>query len=255
MRIFISDKAKKDIFISLFQLLKAGSSFITIFFNKDFLHIQGMDKSHVCLFEIKITSTWFSEYEISENDVKNVCINSQTFHSILYMTQENDSINIHYENSPETIDIDLTNSKNEFNKYFRIPLSDLESDLLEIPDVDYSAEFSISSKKMNEIVAQLSIFGDIMNLRCNEEVVEIVSSGVDGEMKVNIPIDDLSEFSISEGESLDISYSLTYIQKMCVTTRLASEIEFSISPDMPLRIKYNIGDQSYVTFFIAPKIE
>jgi hypothetical protein len=42
---------------------------------------------------------------------------------------------------------------------------------------------------------------------------------------------------------------------MCITTKLSAEIEWSISADIPLKIKYDLGDNSSVMFFIAPKIE
>lgn len=258
MHLSISDKTKKDIFISLFQLLKSCSSIVTICFNDEHMYIQGMDKAHVCLFDIKIVSSWFEKYEKGVEDSEKICINTQFLHNILSMTQEQHSICIHYEGDPETIEVDLTNDKNvkgEFNKYFKLPLTEFDSELMEIPTVEYDAEFLINSKKMNEIISQLSIFGDIMKMKCSEEKIEISSTGVGGEMMVNIPIDDLSEFSISEGDIIDISYSLNYIHKMCITTKLAPEIEFSISGQLPLRIKYDLGNNSYVMFFIAPKIE
>jgi hypothetical protein len=55
MKIQISDKKKKDIFVSLFQVLKNCSTLISITFEPDVAHIQGMDKSHVCLFDVKLT--------------------------------------------------------------------------------------------------------------------------------------------------------------------------------------------------------
>jgi hypothetical protein len=73
-------------------------------------------------------------------------------------------------------------------------------------------------------------------------------------MLVDIPIDDLTEFSILEGEEVDLNYSLTYINKMCLTNKLSNEIQFSISPDKPMRISYDLGDESSVVFFIAPKV-
>lgn len=258
MILSISDKVKKDIFISLFQLLKSCSSVITICFNNDNMYIQGMDKAHVCLFDVKIFSDWFEQYTVNEVDNKNICITTQFLHNILSMTQEQHTICIHYDEDPEALEIDLLTDKNvkgEFNKFFKLPLADIDNEPLGIPSVDYDAEFSINSKKMNEIVSQLSIFGEIMNLKCSEEKIEIISKGVGGEMMVNIPIDDLSEFSISEGDIIDISYSLTYIHKMCITTKLSSDIEFSISGQLPLRIKYDLGNNSSVMFFIAPKIE
>ena len=94
-----------------------------------------------------------------------------------------------------------------------------------------------------------------MNIQCSEEKISICSKGVCGEMLVNIPIDDLSEYSISEGENINVSYSLNYLAKMCMTTKLSSEIEFGVSAQFPMRIKYDLGEGSQVMFFIAPKIE
>ena len=222
-----------------------------------------MDKAHVCLFDIRIQSNWFQTYDIkNENEesvLNTVCVDSHIFYNILSMTQDQHSILVWYneDDNNENIHVDLenTNSNGDFNKYFTIPLADLSLELLAIPDVEYDAEFSIHSKKMCEITSQLLIFGDIMNIHCSEEKINICSKGVSGEMMVNIPIDDLSEYSISEGETMNLSYSLNYLSKMCMTTKLSNEIGFSISAEYPMKIRYDLGDESHVMFFIAPRIE
>ena len=66
MKLTITDKKKKETFISLFNVLKNCSSVINITFEMDLIHIQGMDKSHICLFDVKLNKTWFSSYEILE---------------------------------------------------------------------------------------------------------------------------------------------------------------------------------------------
>jgi proliferating cell nuclear antigen PCNA len=260
MNLSICDKSKVDIFVSLFQLLKSSSNIITIFFHEHHIHIQGMDKSQVCLFNININALWFNKYAYNgTNDSDNkICINTHMFHTILSMTPDKYMVNIHFENNSDFIEIELISDKpgkGDFDKFFKLPLADIEVSLFDIPQIDYDAEFSINSKKIYEIVSQLSMFGDIMNIECSEEKIEIISKGIEGEMSVNIPIDDLSEFSISEGDQIDVSYSLNYINKMCISTKLALEISFSIRDKMPLRINYDLGNDSSVTFFIAPKIE
>ena len=42
---------------------------------------------------------------------------------------------------------------------------------------------------------------------------------------------------------------------MCMSTKLGTEICISISHDYPMNIKYNLGDDSFVSFYIAPKIK
>lgn len=260
MNLCICDKSKVDIFVSLFQLLKSSSNIITIFFHENHIHIQGMDKSQVCLFNININALWFNKYEYNgTNDSDNkICINTNMFHTILSMTPDKYMVNIQFENNSDFLEIELISnetSKGDFDKFFKLPLADIEVSLFDIPQIEYDAEFSINSKKIYEIVSQLSMFGDIMNIECSEEKIKIISKGIEGEMSVNIPIDDLSEFSISEGDQIDISYSLNYINKMCISTKLSLEISFSISDKMPLRISYDLGNDSSVKFFIAPKIE
>ena len=80
------------------------------------------------------------------------------------------------------------------------------------------------------------------------------ASGDAGKLKVNIPIADLNEYAIDEGEELDISYSLNHISKMCLSTKLGANVEIFISTEYPMSFKYSLGDDSFVSFYIAPKI-
>ena len=99
----------------------------------------------------------------------------------------------------------------------------------------------------------MSSFGDDINIKCTDEGIDLISNGVMGEMLVNIPIDDLSEYSINEGDDIDLNYSLVYIHKMCITNKLSNEIQFCISKEFPMKLKYDLGDSSSIEFYIAPK--
>ena len=87
MKLSLQNKIKKDIFIALFHLLKNGSSALKLIFNETHLYIQGMDKSHVCLFDIKISSSWFTSYEVLESDFKEISIDTNFFYTILSINQ------------------------------------------------------------------------------------------------------------------------------------------------------------------------
>jgi proliferating cell nuclear antigen PCNA len=249
-----SDKGKKDLFIALFQTLKNCSTLINTNFLKDKLHIQGMDKSHICLFDINITKEWFDNYELDNETY--MCFDTNTFHLIISTKNEGLSIIIH-STTDDHLNIDLASSENlkgEFNKYFKIPLCDYDYDEMMIPESEYDAEFSISSKKICEIISQMVLFGSDISVKCSEEKIDLVANGIAGEMLVNIPIEDLTEYSIIEDEIIELTYSLNYIHKMCITNKLSNEIEFSISSNCPMKIKYDLGDDSTLLFFIAPKI-
>jgi proliferating cell nuclear antigen PCNA len=174
------------------------------------------------------------------------------------MGSENHVLVIEYENEPEQIQIQWIhdqNKKGEFDKIFDMTLLDIESDYFEIPEVDYYAEFSINSKKINEIMTQLSNFGDVMNIKCNDEKVTLNSNGLNGTMSVHISVDDLTEYSIVEesSEELNLFFGLNYVQKMCIHTKLSNEIGFCLGNNLPMKINYDLGKNSHCVFYLAPK--
>jgi proliferating cell nuclear antigen len=254
MKVTISNKNKKDLFVALFQIIKGCTSIVRVIFQNDKMYIQGMDKSHICLFEVNIKKVWFDDYNVDE--LCTVCFDANIFHLIISSKQESHNIIINSDNE-DNINIDLVSqehTKGEFNKYFKIPLVDYDYDEMNIPVVEYDAEFSISSKKICEIMSQMLSFGNDLNIKCSEEKIDLVADGIVGEMLVNIPIDDLNEYSIVEGDVIDLKYSLNYIAKMCLTNKLSNELIFSISADYPMKINYDLGDESSIVFYIAPKI-
>jgi proliferating cell nuclear antigen PCNA len=256
MDICISDKKRKECFISLFQVLSRCSSIISATFNPEFIHIQGMDKSHVCLFQVKIVKKWFSIYEVKEKMV--LSFDTNNFYSIISIKSDNHDLVIKTTNSnPDTMAIlfqPIGSVKGEFKKSFKMPLTDYDYEELHIPTVDYDAEFTLSSKQISDMFNQLGNFGNDIVFKCTEEEIQLTTTGVTGEMKVDIPIEDLSIYSIVEGGELDLTYSLAYMNKMCITNKLSIEIDFAISNDYPMKIHYDLEEDSSIDFYIATKM-
>jgi proliferating cell nuclear antigen len=253
MKFTIENKKKKEIFISIFQLLKSSSSQINASFNANNLHIQGMDKSHVCLFDLNLNKQWFTSYEV--NTKQNICFDSSIFHSIISTKGDEQSLIIKKETDDNLL-IELMNNvkKTDYNKFFTMPLLEYEYDEMNIPSTDYDAELSLPSKKVTDMLSQLSNFGDDININCSEDCVDFKTNGTSGEMRVNIPVDDMSSYAVVEDEEVNLTYSLIYISKMCVTNKLSDDIDFSLSNECPMKINYNLGDDSSLMFYIAPKL-
>lgn len=257
MYLSIDNKSKLELFVAILQLLKNWSSYLNMNFEKDRLYIQSMDKSHVCLADIEIKQQWFTTYDCSLNNT--VSVDSNHFAILMNFALKHNKIILKYDDeiSPDKLYIDFVNEKDKngaFDHFFELNLIDVEESGLSIPKVDYDVEFSIESKKLIEVFSELNIFGEHLNIKCNEHIMEFNSIGDSTKLKVNIPIDDLNEYSISEGEELNMSFSLSHICKMCCSTKLGNIIDVSLSGEYPMSLKYNLGDDSTVVFYIAPKI-
>jgi proliferating cell nuclear antigen PCNA len=256
MKFTITDKEKKDKFVSMFNVLKNCSSLINMTFDTQLLHIQGMDKAHICLFDVKIHKKWFTSYDVIET-IK-VCFDSSFFYSIISTKSDNQDLIIFLcDNNLDILNIIFDSKelkKGEFKKTFKMNLTEYEYEEMNIPIVDYDAEFTLSSKLISNMFNQLNNFGDDIVIYCSEESVSLTTNGITGEMKTDITIDDLNNFCIIEDEKISLTYSLSYINKMCITNKLSNDIDFSLSNQYPMKISYNLGDDSSMLFFIAPKL-
>jgi proliferating cell nuclear antigen len=274
MRLSIENKSKMEMFVALFQLLKNWGSYLNLHFEKTRLYIQSMDKSHVCLSSITISSQWFSSYQIE--DATNISLDSTNFAIMMSYALKHNKMEINFEDDvdPDKLFINLSSNsdtmlvepnvkskgkkvkevQNKFDHFFELGLIDVEQDTLGIPEVEYDVDFTMKSENFVELIGELMVFGSNLNIICSEEVLEFNASGDTGKLKVNIPIDDLNEYAIAEGEIVDISYSLNHIGKMCLSTKLGQNVSLSISSEYPMAIKYDLGDDSSVAFYIAPKI-
>ena len=276
MRLSIENKSKMEMFVALFQLLKNWGSYLNLHFEKTRLYIQSMDKSHICLSSITISSQWFSSYQIE--DATNISLDSTNFAIMMSYALKHNKMEINFDDDsdPDKLFINLSSNsdtllvepianvkskgkkikevQNKFDHFFELGLIDVEQDTLGIPEVEYDVDFTMKSENFVELIGELMVFGSNLNIICSEEVLEFNASGDAGKLKVNIPIDDLNEYAIAEGEILDISYSLNHIGKMCLSTKLGQNVSLSISSEYPMAIKYDLGDDSSVAFYIAPKI-
>jgi len=260
----ISDKRKKDVFICIFQLLRNSTSQINLIINKTTFHVQGMNKSHVCLFDLKLSFEWFDYYEVNEK--YELCFDTGTFYSII-STKADDQCLVFYldDDNLESLIIELKNidnngqnnskkTKSTYNKYFKLPLLDYEYEQLIIPNTEYDAEFTVSSRNITDMLCQLNNFGDDINIKCTDDKVIFKTVHDALEMRVDIIVEDLDSYTVVEGEDVNLSYSLIYISKMCITNKLSNNIDFSLSNGYPMKINYNLGNESLLTFYMAPKL-
>ena len=261
MNIIINNIQKAECFAAIFQHIKLMTDNINMMFEGDRLYVQSMDSARVSIFEIIIPATWFDIYTV-ENQI-NLGMNSSILYKILnardkqqsmqieYDPDNDDKLSIHY-TSPGTSEL---NKDNCFDKHFELPLVDIETELLAIVELDYQAEISFPSTYFASIINQLKMFGDTMEIECSEEKIVLYATSIEsGKMCVEIKIDDLTAFSILEGEDMKLSFSLMYLHNICMYNKLAKDIELKISTNYPMRIDYDLGEGAKIVYFLAPKM-
>jgi proliferating cell nuclear antigen len=256
MDIKITNPVKAELFTSIFQNIKIFTDHISIICKNTGIYVQTMDTSRVSIIELLLPSTWFDKYSYTV-DV-NIGISSNILYKILNAREKSQNIHIEYNNSSmDKLSIHfVSEEKKHFDKHFEVPLIDLEVEHMEIPEIEYVAEFTIPSGVFSGLINQLKMFGESMDINCSEEKIVLFSNSIDsGKMSVEMKIDDLTSFSINEGEELNLSFSLIYLHNICSFNKLSKEIEIKLCNNYPLSIVYDLSDGGFMKFFLAPKID
>jgi proliferating cell nuclear antigen len=258
MNIAINDLAKADTFASIFQHIKLMTETINILFENERMYVQSIDSSRISIIEIELPNTWFSEYTKTTPSTITLGIRVSVLYKILNSREKMQNININYEENSDVLDIHFfSESKMEFDKRFEIPLIDIDYELMEIPEIDYSAEFTLDSGNFANLINQLKIFGDTMDITCSEEHIILYSNSQDnGKMSAEIKIDDLDMFSINEGDVLNLSFSLNHLHNICLYNKISKHIEIKLCNEYPMKVLYILSgcENSKMTFYLAPKI-
>ena len=257
MNLTLTDSKKIVKLATLFANLKTLSSNVVLHFKTEGLYIQSMDDSHCSLLECNLLSTWFNAYTVLEETCR-VGIGLQMFHKVLQSRQENQSLMLSLDAASDVIVVAFESSdpaRTSFDKRFELPLMNIEMDLVEIKE-HTEVDLELDSKLFTDLIHQLNMFDDSLTLVFQEDVIDLISSGLEGSMKAVIKIQDVKSYVIPEGPVLKQSYSLKYLQLMCQFNKLSSEMILGFGEHMPMSMRYNVSDDgdNYVRIHLAPKI-
>ena len=256
MDIKINNLLKADVFSSLFQHIKLFTEHINITFSDEKMYLQTMDGSRVSIVEMNLPNSWFDEYTIN-NSAITMGVQANVLFKVLNCRDKDQTIHLDYEADSDKLYIHFTSeNKQSFDKHFEINLIDLDVELLEIPSFDSNTDISVPSSYFAGIITQLQIFGDTIEFECSEEKVQLISHSVDsGKMKVDIDVDELTGYSITEGEVMKISFSLSRIHNICNYHKLSKEMDIILTNDYPMKIIYKLDEEdASMVFYLAPKI-
>lgn len=250
----ITDKKKRDQFISIFNNLKNFTDKLCLNLLEDKLHIQGLDSNHVCIYELFLVKEWFSMWDVQEN--KTYGISLSIFNKILHICSEKQKIVITDENN-DKLNIKFISDekeKGEFNKFFDMSLFDIDVEMMSIPEQEYDVDIEMESKKFKSLIDELANFNDTLNLICSEEEVVLESVSEEGSMKAVIHIDDIELLAVVEDKKVEVSFGIKYISQMCQFHKLSTNCSIHISEDIPLLFQYKLDNDCCMRFYLAPKI-
>lgn len=99
----------------------------------------------------------------------------------------------------------------------------------------------------------------LVSIECTKEGVKFACSGDIGSgsviLKQDPSLEKESEAVLIEmNEPVSLTFSLKYLTNFCKASGLSDSVKLCLSSEVPLLVEYALQDQSYLRFYLAPKV-
>jgi proliferating cell nuclear antigen PCNA len=231
---------------------------LVVMVNTERLYLQGLDSSHVCLFEVELTKPWFDGFQYTEgSDEPMFGVAPGVLDKALGTHQQGQSIQLEHTGGSATLVLRFRGGASDcIDKEFQLPLSAVTGhETMDVPAQEYDVDLTVRSKRFSNVVDQLLLFSGNVTVRCDEDNVALTARGSYGSMCATIEgDDDVVAYAILEDHVLEQSFSLRFLKMMVTFSGLSEDACLGWGDDKPMTLKYDLGDDSRVQFFMAPRV-
>ncbi|EMF10898.1 putative proliferating cell nuclear antigen [Sphaerulina musiva SO2202] len=225
--------------------------------NDSGIALQAMDNSHVALVSMMLKSESFSPFRCDRNIALGINLTSLT--KVLRCAQTEDILTMKAEDAPDVVNFTFESAESDRISEYDIKLMDIDQEHLGIPDTEYSATIALPSSEFQRITRDLSALSESVSIECTKDGVSFKCNGDIGNGSVtlrshtNVDKPD-NNIEINLTEPVALTFSLKYLLNFCKASGLSQQVKLCLSNEVPLLVEYGLSNNSYLRFYLAPKI-
>ena len=104
------------------------------------------------------------------------------------------------------------------------------------------------------------MFSDSINITATKAGITFTGKGETGSSVVqynstNSADDEEGAVSVEVKEPVNVNFSIKYMNQFTKATSLSPRVRISLCNDVPIVIEYQIEENGYLRFYLAPKID
>ncbi|MCJ1354653.1 MAG: proliferating cell nuclear antigen [Icmadophila ericetorum] len=225
--------------------------------NDSGIALQAMDNSHVALVSMMLRAESFSPFRCDRNIALGINLTSLT--KVLRCAQNEDILTLKAEDTPDVVNLVFENAESDRLSEYDIKLMDIDQEYLGIPETEYAATITMPSAEFQKICRDLVALSESVAIEATKEGVKFACSGDIGNGSVtlrnhaNVDKPELN-VEIELTEPVALTFSLKYLVNFCKASGLSNQVKLCLSNEVPLLVEYELASNSYLRFYLAPKI-
>ena len=217
--------------------------------------IVAIDPSRICMLEFVIKKEDFEIYECDKN--YNLGLNLDDLQKILSRKNNNESLEIIFEEAEQKIKIKMRDEEKDRLRTFRLSLITVEVEEVPINDllkIKFPSTVMLNPETVTNAVKDGEIYSEYITITAEENIgITFGAIGQIGNMDTKIGIDTLIKPVLVGIESA--SYGIKYLKAILKASSLTKIIKISLKTDYPIKMVFKFNDYGILYFFLAPRID
>ncbi len=199
----------------------------------------------------------FQTYRCDRNITLGVDLSSLA--KVLKCGNNTDSLTLIAEDSPDSVLVVFEDTVKDRISEYSLKLMDIESDFLNIDDMDYDSVITLPAVDFQKICRDLSQLSDSLTVLVTKDTVKYVANGDIGSGSVIVkPFTDLEKtensVKVELNKAVNLTFGLKYLLDVIKGTSLSSTITIKLADKTPALFEFKLPS-GYLRFYLAPKFD
>lgn len=212
------------------------------------VELIAMDPANVAMVIFKLLSSAFTEYKVEKET--DIAINLANLKQILRRAKSSDSLTIEVDEDKLKLTLDGSSKRT-----FYLPIIDLEEKEQRIPDLHFPITIKTKTSILSDAIEDVDVVAESVSFVVEPKKMTIVAEGDLSKATIEIPSQGDTIIVSDTPDKIKAKYSIEYLKKMMVASKLADDVTIQFNKDYPLKLEYKSVDKVFLSFILAPRVE
>ena len=236
--------------LKLFKSVQHTNNMVNILFDQHGLNIMSMDGSKTSLVRLRLKPEYFDSYRCSQPLVFGIY--TETLTSVLQKAKQT---TVQWKSTNDNA-LTVVMADKDFKTEITLRSIQIEDDHLDVPELEDDIAFTVDASVLRDwvdkvLMTKADVAFDITNqeFACSSEAIEV------GEIKHIEPVGGERVKLVAFRNPVNIALSFNSTRSMAVFAAAGGQTCFvGFSNNQPSRIQVNLGHESTLCLYVAPKI-
>lgn len=237
--------------LKIFKSIQYTNPTVNLTFDSTGMYIMSMDGSKTLLVRLMLKPAYFASYKAPPEPVM-IGVYTEMITNILQKAKQ---CSMSWKSTDDTLGIML--SQDDQKTMFGIRSIDIDEDHLDIPDLEDDCAIRVQSCVLRDWMDRMLMAKNDVQFQITETRFECCTTSVNmGDIQHIEPVGGERITKIAYKADVNITLAYHAIKSMHMYSGSAGETcMIGFSNEMPTRLMVNLGHQSHLSLFMAPKIE